>query len=464
MAARLDEPRRDAARRFRELAEWTARAADAPLAPDVMRRAAMVLADDIAAIVAASGERQVAEAQKGIAAGSSAQEATILAPPARRVDRYAAATANGMAVTWCELDEGFRGAPCHAGAYALPTLLAEAERLDVPVERLLRLLAVAYELTARIAQAFPFRDLTVHPHAAFVTIGAAVAAGLARRFDGVKLASAVSGAASMTFAGPFGHAPEGALVRNAWTSAGAWIGLRCADWAELGIGGIAETPFDVFVTVLGADCRPEALADRLGARWAIADGYHKMFACCQYTHSAIEASLALRERFAGRRADLMRIVVETHPLAMKLTTVEPETTLAAKFSIPHAVAAVAASGSAGQSSFAETSLQDAEIATLRRLVEMRPHPSIGAWPNDRPARVTWQFRNGEQGAAECLSARGGPDQPFGEAVIRDKIASLTNPAFPALARGLDAIVDGDAAWLAKGWRSAIGEMLQVPPR
>ena len=203
------------------------------------------------------------------------------------------------------------------------------------------LIAVAYDVTARIASAFPFRILTVHPHAAFATIGAAAAAGLVRCLDGAALASAVSGAASMTFAGPFGHAPEGALVRNAWTSAGAWIGLRSADWAELGIGGIAETPYDVFVGVFGTDCRPEALTDGLGTRWAIANGYHKMFACCQYTHSAIEASLQLREKFADRRADLEQIVVETHPLAMQLTTVEPETTLAAKFSIPHAAAAIA---------------------------------------------------------------------------------------------------------------------------
>ena len=160
--------------------------------------------------------------------------------------------------------------------------------------------------------------------------------------------------------------------------------------------------------------RPEALTDGLGTRWAIANGYHKMFACCQYTHSAIEASLQLREKFAGRSAELEQIVVETHPLAMQLTTVEPETTLAAKFSIPHAAAAIAARGSAGQESFAETTLQDAEIAKLRRIVEMRPHPSVGAWPNDRPARVTWRFRNGEQGAAECLSARGGA----GSAVCR----------------------------------------------
>ena len=453
-----------AARGFRELADWAAHAAGLPLAPDVARRASMVLADDIAAIVAASSEQQVAKAQAGLASASRSQEATIIAPGANRVDRYAAAAANGMAVTWCELDEGFRDAPCHAGAYVLPVLLAEAEHRDLPVVQLLQILAVAYELTARIALAFPFRNLTVHPHAAFATIGASAAAGLARGFNGATLADAVSGAASMTFAGPFGHAPEGALVRNAWTSAGAWIGLRSADWAEHGIAGIAETPFDVFVGVLGTDCKPEALTDGLGTRWAIANGYQKMFACCQYTHSAIEASLELHRQFGARRADIDRIVVETHPLALKLTTVEPATTLGAKFSIPHAVAAVVARNSAGQESFAENTLHDEEIARVRRIVEMRPYPSIGAWPHDRPARVTWHFRDGGKGEAECLSARGGPDQPFSEATIREKIDSLTSPIFPRLARGLNAIVDGEPRLLATSWRTALAQMLQVSPQ
>jgi hypothetical protein len=76
--------------------------------------------------------------------------------------------------------------------------------------------------------------------------------------------------------------------------------------------------------------------------------------------------------------------------------------------------------------------------------------------------VTWRFRNGEQGAAECLSARGGPDQPFAEALIRDKIASLTVPVFPQLAQGLNAIVDGDAAWSGRGWRAALAQMLEAP--
>lgn len=456
------ELRTRAAAGFRQLAAWAAGATDLPLAEDVRRRAATVLADDIAAIVAASSEQQVARTQAGLAAGSLSPEATIIGPGARRVDRYAAAAANGMAATWCELDEGFRGAPCHAGAYTLPVLLAEAEHRNMPVARLLSVLAVAYELTARIATAFPFRNLTVHPHAAFATIGGSAAAGLARRLDGARLASAVSAAASMTFAGPFGHAPEGALVRNAWTSAGAWIGLRTADWAEQGIAGIAETPYDVFVGVLGTDCRPESLTEGLGTRWAIANGYHKIFACCQYTHSAVEASFELRKRFGNRCSDIDRIVVETHPLALKLTTAEPATTLAAKFSIPHAVAAVVARDSAGQDSFAENSLQDPEMSRLRRIVEMRPHPAIGAWPLDRPARVTWHFRDGGRGEAECLSARGGPDQPFSEATIREKISSLTTPVFPALAPGLSGIVDGEAPLLEAGWRTVLAKMLEAP--
>ena len=48
--------------------------------------------------------------------------------------------------------------------------------------------------------------------------------------DAKTMAAAVTGAASMSFAGPFDTAVEGSLVRNGWTAAGAWIGMRAADW------------------------------------------------------------------------------------------------------------------------------------------------------------------------------------------------------------------------------------------
>jgi 2-methylcitrate dehydratase PrpD len=427
----------------------------------VRRRAALILADDLGAMVAAANEPQVAAVRASLAANSHGPEATVFAAGAPRIDRFAAAAANGMAATWCELDEGFRAAPCHAGAYLLPALLAEAEHRGAGTSAVLAALAVAYEVTARIALAFPFATMNVHPHAAFATIGAAAGAGLMRGFDAGRLLDAVSGAASMSFAGPFGHATEGALVRNGWTSAGAWIGMQTADWSATGIGGLAETPYDVFVTVFHTGCKPEELSAGLGETWAVAGGYHKIFACCQYAHSAVEATLDLHARLAGSgrsAADLAEITVETHPRGLNLTTVEPATVLAAKFSMPHAMAAVATLGTGGQAAFTAATLTDPPIAALRRKVRLAPHPAIGDWPLDRPARVSWRFADGESWVAECASARGGSDQPFDEATMTAKLAENTRTTFPAMQGVLSALLAGDRAALDRPWRETVSAM------
>ena len=346
------KPRRDEAVRAasaaaaEDLMRWAAEAAHMPLPPEIRDRAALVLADNIGAMVAAASEPGVARSREVFARGSCAAEASVFAPGTPRLDRVSAASANGMAAAWCELDEGFRGAPCHAGAYVIPALVAEAEAHEASFGAVLSCLAVAYEVTARMARAFPFPAMTVHPHAAFATIGAAAGVSLIRGHDAGLLLDAVSGAASMSFAGPYGHAIEGALVRNAWTSAGASVGMRSADFAEVGIAGLPETFYDVFATAFGTSAQPDALSAGLGTEWSIAGGYHKMFACCQYAHGAIEATLAMRERLGtGRRVeDIEEILVETHPRGLTLTAVEPRTVLSAKFSMPHAMAATAVAG------------------------------------------------------------------------------------------------------------------------
>jgi 2-methylcitrate dehydratase PrpD len=448
---------------FRELCQWAVMALKAPLPETVRRRAALILMDDIGAMVAASSEPEVKQARGGLARSWGPAEAVVFARGARRLDRYSAAAANGMAITWSELDEGFRGAPCHAGAYALPALLAEAECGEVQVADVLRALAIAYEVTARIALTFPFATMPVHPHAIFAPIGAAAGATLMRGCHADRLLDAVSGAASMAFAGPFGHATEGALVRNAWTSAGAWIGLRMADWAAIGIGGLDITLYDVFVGSFGAGCAPEALTRGLGKDWAVSGGYHKIFACCQYAHSAVEASLVLRRRLEreGRDAnEIEAITVETHPLGQKLTTVEPNTVLAAKFSMPHAAAATAVLGTGAAEAFTRDKLADDRIARLRRKVQLLPYAEIGAWPKDRPARVAWRFADGETWTEICESARGGADQPFDEATIIAKVESSSGGAFPNLPRMLTDIVKGKATALRQPWREAVVEMVK----
>jgi 2-methylcitrate dehydratase PrpD len=461
MANNENAARTQAAQNTRQLIRWAVEAASRPLPEPVRRRAATILSDDIGAMVAGSLEPQVARAREGLArTASGTAEATVLARGAPRLDRYSAASANGMAITWCELDEGFRNASCHAGAYTIPALLAEAEAQRRTVEEVLRALALAYEVTTRFALAFPFPVFNVHPHAAFATIGAAAATSLVRRYDAKTMLDAVTGAASMSFAGPFDTAVEGSLVRNAWTSAGAWIGLRAADWAEAGIGGGAVTPYDVFVGCFKTRAIPEALIDGLGTAWAVSNGYHKVFACCAYAHSAVEATLDLLGRLQRRKVDeIAEILVETGPGGQALRIVEPETVLAAKFSIPHAIAATARLGTAGARAFTFDTLRDEGIAKLRQRVRLAPYRNLPPFPKDRPARVTLRFEDGGEMSAVCESARGGADQPFDEPTLLSKLAENAAGVFPAMPDSLSAIIRGETAVLARPWRQLQAEMV-----
>ena len=454
--------RSQAAANTRKLIEWAAEAVAKPLPEPVRRRAAIILSDDIGAMVAGSLEAQVTKAREGLLRTSSGKiEATVLAKGAPRADRYAAASANGMAITWCELDEGFRNASCHGGAYTIPALLAEAEAQGRSVDDVLRALAVAYEVTTRFALAYPFPVFNVHPHAAFAAIGGAAAAALARRQDAKTMLSAVTGGASMSFAGPFDTAVEGALIRNAWTSAGAWIGLRAADWAEAGIGGNDVTPYDVFVGAYKTNAKPDALVAGLGETWSVTNGYHKIFACCGYAHSSVEATLELLGRMRKKKDEIAEIVVETAPSGQALRNAEPETVLAAKFSLPHVIAATVQLGTAGARAFTQDTLEDPAISELRSRVRLKPYPNVKPAPNDRPARVTMRFADGAEMSAVVESARGGADKPFDEPTLLSKLAENAGTVFPAAPETLKKVIAGDRSVLSRRWKETLAAMVEA---
>jgi 2-methylcitrate dehydratase PrpD len=444
---------------LKALCEWAVKAVKAPLPPQIYRRAAMVISDDIAAIVAASTEPQVQDAQKLVLKGGGQQEASVFGPRRARGTKEQAAAANGVAICWAELDEGYRPLPCHAGAYIVPALLAEAEAEDASVDEVVATVAVAYEVTTRIAQTFPFPSLTAHPHGVFNAIGAGAALALLRGYDARTLYGVLTSAATMVAVGPFNHAIEGGLVRNIWTSIGATAGFRAADFAPLGITGLDSALHDVYAVCLGCDVKPEQMTQGLGGTvWQIESGYHKMHACCQYIHAAVEASMELAKRLPASGAKKIKgIEVETHARGLALSVVEPDTVLAAKFSVPHTVAAVAAFGSAGPKSFESSTLKQPVMSDLRNKVSLVPHDGVGPFPNDRPARVHWTFDDGEKWTAECVNARGGADQPFSEGELFTKFQDLTVGVYPAAGGLLRRLVQ-KAGDVPASWQGFVREL------
>lgn len=438
------------------LCGWSANLSWQDIPASVQQRAALVLADDLAAIIAARDEPELVSMQDGMALSSGAAEATVFNARTMRLDRYSAATANGAASDWCELDEGYRRVICHAGIYCLPALLAEAEATGSTTRDVLRALVIGYETAGRIARTFTFKTITLHPHASLAAVGAAAALAALRRLPGDAAAQAISSAATMVAPGPYTHPIKGALVRNVWPAMGAWAGMRAVDWSGMGIAGLASALHDVYVDAFGADPRPDEMTDGLGQGYAISDGYHKIFACCQYGHATIEATQKLCakapiERVAG-------IHIDTHWRARAMDNPMPETTIAAKFSIQHIAATAAVHAGGGAEAFSAGTLTMPTIAALRDKVTLAPYDPEPEWPNDRPARVTWTLDDSTTLTEEVLSARGGPDLPFSPDEIRAKVHGLVGEPYPAMAPVLDRIMSLEPAILDRSWTDAVAEM------
>lgn len=439
------------------LVAWTTSDAAREVPAAVLARAARVLADDASAMIGARDEPEVAAFHARVLARAGRPEATIFRGGRDRTDRLNAAVANAVAGDWLELDEGYRITPCHAGLYVVPALMAEAEARDLPLREVLRALVIAYEIVTRVARAFPPRELNVHSHARYAAVGACAATALARGLSGAELRSALTAAATLINVGPRNHLVSGALVRNVWPAMGAWAGMMSVEWAACGIGGAADGLSDVYAGVLGSTPRPEAFTQGLGEQYAILDGYLKLYACCQHLHSAVEATLDALPRVVdhGGPDRVTRIEVDAHPLAQLLPNAHPTTTLGAKFSLPHALAAVLVTGTGGADAFAYATLHDPAIGRLRERVQMLPYAPLPAPPHDRPARVRLHLADGAVVEAACESARGGADRPFPPEMFARKIAALAGAACPRFAAVTAEAIALAPARLAQGFASFV---------
>jgi len=333
----------------------------------------------------------------------------------------------------------------------VPTLMAEAEAEHVDVGGLLRAQALSYELVTRIARGWhppggPYPAL--YTHARFAAIGAACASCLVRKVDAETLRQAIGIAATLITAGPRSHLIQGAVVRNVWPSAGTWNGMMSARWAEFGVTGLESTLDNVFVEVLGFQPQTAQLDEGLGRDWAVQHGYSRMYACHLAFIPLIECLLELRPQLAGQpMRDIDAVLVSIGNGVEYLATVEPTTTLAARFSIPHLVAATLVLGHALPAAFATDALTMPDIAALRSKVRVVASDSMQAAARIDTTAVEIRV------AASCFIAlRAPPDRKGGEyclSRILDKITGLTHDAYPQFGGVARRLIAGDADLLAE---------------
>ncbi len=114
----------------------------------------------------------------------------------------------------------------------------------------------------------------------------------------------------------------------------------------------------------------------------------------------------------------------------------------------------------GAEAFSSTKLVDPEIKRLLTSVELRLFEPEQDWPNDRPARVTVELEDGTSLSRECMSAAGGPDRPFSEKQILDKISHYTGDVYPNFRTTLDGFLRQEPDVLEGSWGGFVGRLVE----
>jgi 2-methylcitrate dehydratase PrpD len=425
---------------LRNLCVWAAALRHDAIPAHVLSQAVLILGDNIAATLSAADEPELRAYHEQLIANEGAPQATLFRAGAPKVAMIDAAVGNGLAGTWNELDDGYTRTAVHPGALSQPLILAAAEAGKLSMAETLRATIGAYEIGTRFARAWPGTLPRLHPHGVYNVVCSAAGLALLRGYDAGQLLRTLTAAATMVSPGPYSHPIEGALVRNAWPAAGAWLGQFACDMARLGIAGTPAGPYDVYTRGLGAPAKPAELTDGLGTDWTICDGYHKLYGACHHSHAAMEAIETLvaehPELRGGRQ--VKSVLMEGSAMAMNFNNAAPVTTLGAKFSIQHALAATLAHGAAAPGNFLDPSLRDATIIALRKRISMAQLTVVKPWPLDRPARVTLELDDGRKLTAECEAALGSPARPLDAERVLRKIRELSRRDAPGLER---AVVD-----------------------
>jgi 2-methylcitrate dehydratase PrpD len=392
--------------------------------PEAVRQhAKLVLLDTLGVILAGAEQPEVQQLRERLLA-TAGTGATVLARGWPTSDPRTAALLNGIAGRSIELCEGHRYVSCQGAVQAVPGVLAVGEWAQSTGREMLTALILGYDVAVRLGAALTARPLA-HQNGQAPLLGAVAAGSRLRGLNAADTSRALRIGATLVLTPSYTNAVAGATTLNV---AGGMSGFAAALAPELALAGFAAQDNaieEALSSLVGDGFRPDGLLDALGTRWEISRNYFRLRACCNPIYAALEALEDALAALRPRPDEIKRIDVATYRFASVMRNPNPPNYFAAKYSLPHAAAAVVVRGNAGYGSFTETAVHDPAIAALRQHVHIAEDPEMTAVaPRLKPARVTITLKDGRQSTHTCESARGDFQRPYQEAEIREKFREL----------------------------------------
>ncbi len=408
------------------LSEFLAHTRFADLPASVVEQAIAVVSDCVAVIAAGAQEPEMRRLCALEAPRGGGRTCTVIGSRGL-ADLRGACLLNGAAGTFLELDEGNRFCRGHPGIHVVPAAFAVAEAEHRSGAEFLLAVVLGYEVAARIGAACQMRS-GVHPHGTWGTVGAAVAIGMLRGSDAARLARLVNLSAGLNLATSVRAMQEGGTIRNSYAGVAGVMALLADDLERAGFSGERDALATTYGSIIADDFDADAMLTELGCRYEIGRNYFKQHACCRYNHAALDALASLRAAHPGATLeadDIARIEVETYAAAAAMDDAGPQSPLAAKYSLPFAMATAIVTGATGVASFDAAAVVHQPARSLARRVRVAEDPRMTAMlPQSRPARVRVVLKGGTVLQAEVTTNLGDAGTPYSPGELAAKFDDL----------------------------------------
>jgi 2-methylcitrate dehydratase PrpD len=413
-----------------QLAERIAKIETARLPPALKAMAEDLVVDIIGLCVAARNEDFVVAAKAGF---DDTGPATVIGH-VKTQSAAAAAFINGVAAHGEDFDDTFEGGPVHAGAVVVPAVLAIAEQEKLSGAAVLFGVVIGVEVMCRLSLVKPkaIHKAGFHPTAVLGAMGAAAGVGAALNLKPEQMVSSLGLAGSMA-GGIIEYLTDGAWSKRMHPGWAAQSGLRAALLGRAGFNGprtVFEGPhglFHGFANTLDGDW--SKLLDGCGERWVSETLAFKPYPCGTMAHPYIDCGRRLAKIMTKRHikpTDIKSVVCETaegfvhrlwEPIEKKRAVPNG---YAAKFSIPHCIAAAIIDGDVGLGTFTDKAVAEPLVRALAAKVSYVIDQN-SEYPHNYTGHTRVVLNNGEVLEERQPHLRGGAREPLSPADIEAKL-------------------------------------------
>ncbi len=364
-------------------------------------------------------------------------EATVIGA-VERLPAVGAAFVNGVLAHSMDFDDTHLPSVLHPSASLLPAVLAVAERTGASLADAIAAAAAGYEVCVRTGMAAydkslgnsVFFDRGWHATSICGTLGVAVAASKLMGLGTDGIAHALGIAVSMGSGVIEGNRAGGSVKRLhcGWAAHAGIVAAQCAREGVTGPPTAFEGRFAFYQAFCGGIAAPEEIDRGLGKVWCIPGIFFKPYPANHFTHTGIDAALALRTRVPPEQVASVRIGVAGPTVRTigepREQKTRPQSGYHGQFSGPFTFAAAFLGGGGlgvGLDDFSDENVRDERYLSLAAKVEVVADRECDAvFPNQFPAIVRLTTLQGEVFEERVMANRGGPARPLSRDELRLK--------------------------------------------